>query len=115
LPGAGGGAFPHFYAVFTEVVFELDRSGIEPDEAVFVRFESVTFFPFAEHMSRFLATLVVPERVFLEKIIPVHLALVRTPVSGAQLGMPSAVSISRKSIHFRPVHNERRVDDCRFA
>jgi hypothetical protein len=32
-------------------------------------------------MSRFLATHAVPERVFLEEIVPVHPALVRTPVS----------------------------------
>jgi hypothetical protein len=42
----------------------------------------VTFFAFAEHMSRFPATLAVPEPVFLEEIVLVHPALDRTPVSG---------------------------------
>jgi hypothetical protein len=56
-----------------------------------------------------------PERVFLGEIDPVHPALVRTPVSGAELGRSSTVSLSRQSVHFRPARVEGQVDDCRLA
>jgi hypothetical protein len=110
LPGAGGSAISrpgaaeaHFNCqALAAALFRtaapclcLCSSSIELDEAVFVRFEPVTFFAFAEHTSRFPATRAVPEPAFLDEIVLVHPALDRTPVSGVLGNTVNAEHLSK--------------------